>query len=84
VSSPSDNESPRTLANHSGQQLKSLLRTASNRLEMLLNPDTPHHDDDDERLRIQGLDAVQRSALQRDAMKTINDVRAEFRRRDSV
>ena len=79
-----DSESPGTLEHHSVQQLKSLLRTASNRIEMLLNPDAPHHDDDTERRRIQSLDADQRTVMQRDAMKTINAVREEFRRRDSV
>jgi hypothetical protein len=54
---------------------------ASNRLEMLLSPDSPHYEDDRERLRILAMDAHQRSQLQQEALKTVHEVRAEFRRR---
>lgn len=71
------------LEEHSAQQLTSLLRRASNRLEMLLNPNLPHHEDDAERQRLMALTEAQRVALQREAMNTITAVRAEFRRRSS-
>jgi hypothetical protein len=70
-----------SLALESTQQLSSLLRMASNRLEMLLSPDSPHHEDDAERRRIQAMGSQERSALQKESLKTVHDVRAEFRRR---
>jgi len=54
---------------------------ASNRLEMLLSPDTPHPEDDMERQRIQAMGTHERSALQRESLKIVHEVRAEFRRR---
>jgi hypothetical protein len=76
-------ESPSSgsLALESTQQLSSLLRKASNRLEMLLSPDSPHDEDDAERQRIQAMGTHERSALQKESLKTVHDVRAEFRRR---
>ena len=50
---------------------------------MLLSPDLPHHEDEMERLRIKLLADEERAALQRESMKTISDIRAEFRRRGS-
>jgi hypothetical protein len=81
VPSPSDSDTRRLFEQHSSQQLTSLLRTASNRLEMLLSPAQIHHDDDAERQRIFAMNAEERTAMRREAMKTINDVRAELRRR---
>jgi hypothetical protein len=76
-------ESPQRapLALESTQSLSSLLRMASNRLEMLLSPDTPHPDDDEERQRIQAMGTHERSTLQKESLKVVHDVRAEFRRR---
>ena len=67
----------------SSQQLARLLRRASNRLEMLQWPDQRHHEDDNERRRIQKLDAEARAMLPREVMVTITHVRAEIRRRAS-
>ena len=72
---------PASLAQESTQVLSSRLRMASNRLEMLLSPDSPHDEDDAERLRIQAMGTHERSALQKEALKIVHDVRAEFRRR---
>ena len=58
-----------------------MLRIASNRLEMLLSPEDPHHEDDAERLRIKAMSNEERAAVHQQAMKTIQHVRAEFRRR---
>jgi len=57
---------------------------ASNRLEMLHSPHEPHHDDDQERRRIQRLADDERAALQLESLKTINEIRAEFRRREGA
>lgn len=81
VSTPIESPSPASLAKQSAQSLSSLLRVASNRLEMLLSPDLPHHEDDAERRRIRAMGTDERSALQQEALKTVHEVRAEFRRR---
>lgn len=65
----------------SPQALSAMLRASSNRLEMLLRPDEPHHEDDAERQRIQMLGTEERARLHRDSVKIIHEVRAEFRRR---
>ena len=75
------NASPHTLGRESSEHLAYLLRTDSNRLEMLLNPDEPHHEDDAERRRIQRLDLESRSELQREVLIRIQEIRAELRRR---
>ena len=82
--SSSEDDSTDPLQQHSAQQLTSLLRRASNRLEMLLNPGTPHHEDDAERQRVLAMTEPERAFLKREAMKAITDVRAEFRRRLSI
>jgi hypothetical protein len=69
------------LEHQSSQCLNLLLRTASNRLEMLRSPDQPHHEDDVERQRIRSLTAHDRENLHHESMRIILLVRAEFRRR---
>ena len=69
------------LQQQSAPALASMLRLASNRLEMLRSPDSPHHEDDRERRRIQVMSGVERSALHQECMKIIVIVRAELRRR---
>jgi hypothetical protein len=76
-----DDPRPTALQDLSVQQLTSLLRRASNQIEMLMYANEPHHSDDDERQRITAMSEVDRAALNREAVKTISDVRAEFRRR---
>ena len=79
-----DGPLPTSLGRHSPEQLQSLLRSASNCIEMLLNPDAPHHDDDVERLRIRQMNAIERSHLQREALTAVRNIRAEFMRRETA
>ncbi len=81
MSTPIESPPPASLSQQSAQSLSSLLRIASNRLEMLLSPDSPHPEDEAERRRIRAMGADERSALQQQALKTVHEVRAEFRRR---
>jgi hypothetical protein len=65
----------------SHQQLNSLLRRASNQLEILERPDAPHPSDEEERARVATMTDEERDLLRQEAMTTINSVRMEFRRR---
>jgi hypothetical protein len=65
----------------SHQQLNSLLRRASNQLEILERPDATHHSDEEERIRVATLSDDEKRRLRDEAMTTINSVRMEFRRR---
>lgn len=65
----------------SHQQLNSLLRRASNQLEILERPDAPHPSDEEERVRVAALTDDEKMQLRNEAMMTINSVRMEFRRR---
>ena len=80
VPTPIESSPPAALADENTQSLVCLLQVASKRLEILLNPDSPH-EDDAERRRIQAMDTDERSALQQEALKIVHGVRAEFRRR---
>jgi hypothetical protein len=66
----------------SEEQLSKILRRSANHLEMLASPDVPHHADEPERVRVAGMTPAERESLRQIAVRTISEVRAEFRRRD--
>jgi uncharacterized coiled-coil DUF342 family protein len=80
TNSPEDPR-PSALGDLSVQQLNSLLRRASNQVEILAHPDAVHASDEEERQRIKELSEDARASIYREAMKTIVAVREEFRRR---